>query len=85
MIGPIEHEDFKDVKKYNDLIFISPSNISPKFTNNIISVGVSLESQLLVLTDFIKKQKKNKTVIMFPKNKYSKLIEEKLNNLDLQQ
>ena len=83
VIGPIEHKDFKDVKKYNDLIFISPSNINPKFTNNIISVGVSLESQLLVLTDFIKKQKKNKTVIMFPKNKYSKLIEEKLNNLDL--
>ena len=83
IIGPIAHEEFDLVKKYNDLIFISPSNINPKFTNNIISVGVSLESQLLVLTDFIKKQKKNKTVIMFPKNKYSKLIEEKLSNLDL--
>ena len=83
IIGPIAHEDFNLVKKYNDLVFISPSNINPKFTNNIISVGVSLESQLLVLIDFIKKQKKNKTVIMFPKNKYSKLIEEKLNNLEL--
>ena len=83
IIGPIAHEDFNLVKKYNDLIFISPSNINPKFTNNIISVGVSLESQLLVLIDFLKKQKKNKTVIMFPKNKYSKLIEEKLNNLEL--
>ena len=83
IIGPIAHEEFNLVKKFNDLIFISPSNINPKFTNNIISVGVSLESQLLVLIDFIKKQKKNKTVIMFPKNKYSKLIEEKLNNLEL--
>ena len=83
IIGPIAHEDFNLVKKYNDLIFISPSNINPKFTNNIISVGVSLETQLLVLIDFLKKQKKNKTVIMFPKNKYSKLIEEKLNNLEL--
>ena len=83
IIGPIAHEEFNLVKKYNDLIFISPSNINPKFTNNIISVGVSLESQLLVLIDFIKKQKKIKTVIMFPKNKYSKLIEEKLNNLEL--
>ena len=83
IIGPIAHEEFNLVKKYNDLIFISPSNINPKFTNNIISVGVSLESQLLVLIDFIKKQKKNKTVIMFPKNKYSKLVEEKLNNLEL--
>ena len=83
IIGPIAHEEFNLVKKYNDLVFISPSNINPKFTNNIISVGVSLESQLLVLIDFLKKQKKNKTVIMFPKNKYSKLIEEKLNNLEL--
>ena len=83
IIGPIAHEEFNLVKKFNDLIFISPSNINPKFTNNIISVGVSLESQLLVLIDFIKKQKKNKTLIMFPKNKYSKLIEEKLNNLEL--
>ena len=83
IIGPIAHEEFNLVKKYNDLIFISPSNINPKFTENVISVGVSLESQLLVLIDFIKKQKKNKTVIMFPKNKYSKLVEEKLNNLEL--
>ena len=83
IIGPIAHEEFNLVKKYDDLIFISPSNINPKFTNNIISVGVSLESQLLVLIDFLKKQKKNKTLIMFPKNKYSKLIEEKLNNLEL--
>ena len=83
IIGPITHEEFNLVKKYNDLIFISPSNINPKFTDNVISVGVSLESQLLVLIDFIKKQKKNKTVIMFPKNKYSKLVEEKLNNLEL--
>jgi len=83
IIGPVAHEEFNLVKKYNDLIFISPSNISPKFINNIISIGVSLESQLLVLTDFIKKQKKNKTIIMFPKNQYSKLIEDKLRNLDL--
>ena len=46
IIGPITHKEFDDVKKYNDLIFISPSNINPEFTNNIISVGVSLESQL---------------------------------------
>ena len=40
------------------MIFISPSNISPEFTNNIISIGISLESQLSALTKFIKKQKK---------------------------
>ena len=83
IIGPITHDEFKDVDKYSDLIFISPSNINPEFTKNIISVGVSLESQLTALLNFIKKQKKNKTVIMYPDNRYSKLIEKEINKLNL--
>ena len=84
IIGPINYEDFKNVKKFNDIIFISPSNIYPEFNDNIISIGISLESQLLALSKFVKKQKKTKTVIMFPKNQYSKLIETKLKKLNLQ-
>jgi ABC-type branched-subunit amino acid transport system substrate-binding protein len=83
IIGPIMYEEFKEVKKYNDLIFISPSNINPEFTNNIISIGVSLESQLTALTNFINKSKKNKTVIMYPKNQYADLIERKIEKLNL--
>ena len=83
ILGPINHEDFKEVKKFNDLVFISPSNISPKFSDNIISIGVSLESQLSSLIDFMKKEKKNKTVIMFPKNQYASLIEQKLKEMNL--
>ena len=83
IIGPITHEEFDVAKKYSDLIFISPSNINPEFTNNIISVGVSLESQLTALISFIKKQKKNKTVIMYPKNQYSELVEQKIKNLKI--
>jgi len=83
IIGPIAHEEFEHVKKYNDLIFISPSNINPEISNNIISIGVSLESQLIALIKFIKKQKKTKTIIMYPKNDYSDLIEKKIKNLNL--
>ena len=83
IIGPTNHEEFDQVKRYNDLIFISPSNISPEFSNNIISIGVSLESQLISLTNFIKKQNKTKTIIMYPKNEYLELIEKKIQNLDL--
>ena len=60
IIGPTTYKEFDNVKKYNDLIFISPSNVDPEFSNNIISIGVSLESQLVALTEFIKSQKKNK-------------------------
>jgi len=83
IIGPIVYEEFEQIKKYNDLIFISPSNMNPEISNNIISIGVSLESQLIALTDFIKKQKKTKTIIMYPENKYLELIEKKIKNLDL--
>ena len=58
VIGPINNEDFKEVKKFNDIIFISPSNIDPEFQQNVISIGVSFESQMMALVKFIKKQKK---------------------------
>jgi ABC-type branched-subunit amino acid transport system substrate-binding protein len=83
IIGPITYDEFNEVKKYNDLIFISPSNINPEFIDNVISVGVSLESQLITLINFIRKEKKNSTVIMYPKGHYSALIESKIKKLNL--
>ena len=83
IIGPINNQDFEEVKKFNDIVFISPSNINPEFQNNIISIGISLESQMLALMNFFKKQKKNKTVILIPKNQYTSFIEKKLDKLDL--
>ena len=55
-----DHKFTKDLNSFDDLVFISPSNISPKFSNNIISIGVSLESQLISLINFIKKKKEIK-------------------------
>ena len=83
IIGPINNEEFEEVKKFSDLIFLSPSNITPEFSSNIISVGISLESQLLALKKFIKKEKKNKTILMYPKNQYTNLIEDKLKKLKM--
>ena len=83
IIGPIDNKDFEVVKKHNEIIFISPSNINPQFQDNIISIGISFESQMLALTEFIKKNGKNKTVILVPKNQYFDLIQNKLNKLEL--
>ncbi len=85
VIGPINNDDFNEVKKFNDITFISPSNISPEFQQNIISIGISFESQMKSLVSFIKKQKKNKTIILIPQNNYTDLIENKLNKLDLKE
>ena len=83
VIGPINNEDFDEVKKFNDIVFISPSNIDPEFQQNIISIGISFESQMMALVKFIKKQKKSKTVILIPRNNYTNLIEKKLGKLNL--
>jgi len=83
IIGPITNKEFEVAQKYTDLIFISPSNVDPNFTNNIISIGISLESQLIALMNFMKKQKKTKIVIMYPKNKYSNFVEKKIKKLNM--
>ena len=83
IIGPIDNKDFEEVKKYEDIIFISPSNINPEFQNNIISIGISFESQILALQKFIKEKKKEKTVILLPKNNYTNLIEGKIKKLNI--
>ena len=80
IIGPINFEDFEEVKKYKDTIFISPSNINPKIESNIISIGVSLESQLKAIDQFISNQKRTKTVILYPKNQYAEMIDKKIQN-----
>ncbi len=83
VIGPINYEEFKTLSGFKDMIFISPSNINPKVQGNILSVGVSLESQLFAIEKFIKKNNRKKTIIMYPKNDYKNFIDSKLENIDL--
>ena len=83
IIGPPDSEDFEEIKKYKDTIFISLSNKESKIENNIISIGISLESQMSTIEDFILKQKKKKTVIMYPKNEYTKFIDERIKSTKL--
>ena len=83
VIGPIDSKDFEEVSKYKDIVFISPSNINTEFKNNVISIGVSLESQITALKKFKKKKEKSKTIILIPKNNYTDLIDNKLKKLNL--
>ena len=78
IIGPVTSYSFDELKKYTDTIFISLSNIEPKISNNVINIGISLESQLKAIEQFLIKKKKNKTVILYPKNEYEKFIDSKI-------
>ena len=83
IIGTVTSSSFAELEKYNDIIFISLSNKEPKISNNLINIGISLESQLKTIEQFLIKQKKNKTIILYPKNEYEKFIDEKIKLLKL--
>ncbi len=79
VIGPIESKSLKKLDVCNDLIFLSLSNMSTNTqSNNIITMGINLESQLLAIKDFIEKNKKKKTVILYPDNEYTKHVEKNI-------
>jgi hypothetical protein len=83
IIGPINFDEIEEAKKYPGIIFISPSNMNPDIQKNIISIGISLESQLVSLKKFLEKKKKNRTVILYPDDKYASIIEDKIKKINL--
>ena len=83
IIGPPTSFLRNELEKYNDTIFISLSNKNPKIKKNVINIGISLESQLAAIKEFLIKEKRTKTVILYPKNKYEKFIDEKIKQLKL--
>ena len=83
IIGPASSNNFEELNKFKDIIFISLSNKDPNIKGNVISIGISLESQIRALEKFIKNEKRNKTLIVYPKNKNTKFVDEKVKNIKL--
>ena len=83
VIGPLTENELNEVYKYKDLTFVSLSNINPGIKNNVISIGVGLEAQLIAIKKFLEKKNKNKIAILYPDNPYSGFIEEKLKKIKI--
>ena len=83
IIGPMTSSSFSELGKYRDTIFISLSNKEPKISNNVINIGISLESQFKAIKKLLIKQKKNKTLILYPKNNYEEFIDKKIKSFKL--
>ena len=83
IIGPVDSSSFNELEKYKEVTFISLSNKEPKIKKNIISIGISLESQIRSLLNFIKKEEKKKTIIIYPNNNFADFIDKKLTELNL--
>jgi hypothetical protein len=84
IIGPMTSSQFDEIEKYKNTIFISLSNKEPKISNNLINIGISLESQLDAIKQLLIKEKKKKTVILYPKNEYEKFLDKKIRLSKLQ-
>tara|TARA_B100000029_G_scaffold475598_1_gene518994 strand:+ start:324 stop:1487 length:1164 start_codon:yes stop_codon:yes gene_type:complete len=83
IIGPVDSTFIKDLNNFDDLIFLSLSNIDSNFRNNVIMMGINLESQLITIKKFIEKNKKKKTVILYPDNNYANHVEKNLSLVNL--
>ena len=83
VIGPITSIFADEVERYKNITFISLSNKEPKISNNIINIGISLESQLAAIEQLLIKEKKKKTIILYPKNEYEKFLDKKIKSIKL--
>ena len=82
IIGPVDSKFINELNNFNDLIFLSLSNIDSNFKNNVILMGVNLESQLKAIQNFIKKNNKKKTIILYPDNQNKFYVEKSLSSFD---
>jgi len=76
IIGPADSQFQEELKNFNDLIFLSLSNMDSNIKDNVVMVGINLESQLLAIKKFINKKKK--TVILYPDNKFAKYVKKNI-------
>ena len=83
IIGPVESEFLKELNNFDDLIFLSLSNIDSNFKKNVILMGINLESQLISIKKFVEKSKKNKTLILYPDDKNQNYVERSLNLINI--
>ena len=73
IIGPIDSSFPEELNKYKDVVFISLSNSNPRMSNNVINIGISLESQLTSLSNFITKKKVyGEYIYLKPKKSFKK-------------
>ncbi len=81
IIGPVDSTFVNELKEFEDLIFLSLSNMNSIIEKNVIMMGINLESQLLAIKNFINKQDKKKTIILYPEDKKSNHIGKKIKKI----
>ena len=80
VIGPIFYENLIYLEEIENIIFLSLSNKTQSTPKNVITIGVNAESQIKTITDFLKKEKLSKTIVLIPRSNFENEIKKALVN-----
>ena len=75
IIGPILYDNLENLEKYEEIIFISLTNNSKKYSKNVINFGVNIDSQMSKINSYLKKNEYKKTILLYPDNRFLDFIE----------
>ena len=73
-IGPIFDKNVKNLKKFNDAIFLTFSNVNKKAQNNLIYAGVNATSQIATIKKFLEDNDLKKTICLVPEADFKEEI-----------
>jgi len=75
VIGPILYDNLENLEKYEEIIFLSLTNNSKKYSKNVINFGVNIDSQMSKINSYLKKNEYKKTILLYPDNFFLDFIE----------
>ena len=80
IIGPIFNDNLKVLNNFKDVIFLSLTNKSNSYSNNIINTGINATSQIRAIKKFTELNKIKKTIFLTPNVDYKDEIENAIYN-----
>jgi len=70
VIGPIFFKSLEKLNEFNNITFISFTNKTDQISNNIISFGININSQINAIEEYFNKNSISKTLLLSPKSEF---------------
>ena len=74
VIGPIFFESLEKLDSVNNITFISFTNKTEQVSDNIISFGININSQINIIREYFDKNDISKTLLLSPKSEFTNQI-----------
>ena len=70
VIGPIFYENLERLNEIDKITFISLTNSNKRTSNNIITFGININSQINTIKKYLNKTQSNRTLLLSPKTQF---------------